>query len=206
MTTVIKSSTKSNQQLHTHSDGIVLPDGTFALYHRCPEPEEPTPNYESWGRNLGYGKHWDQPIEKLLLVEPLSIYQLFCIGELHRHPHLARAQRIASELISAFDAKPLEHEWCGGKVGGSYGCQKPPQHATLNIKGKKLVFWCEDCLPQAEGMIPIGSFFELMNHLVSEPGFDDTALRSLMRQYREAKGLSGRLTERKVLDFYGLAE
>jgi hypothetical protein len=107
------------------------------------------------------------------------------------------------DLEERFDARPFEVE-CAT-------CHEPAALATAYQGiGFNLMFWCDDCDPYGSGarsgtLTRIRTVAEALRHVdMTCDGSQRTQKREIIKELAQAKGLSGRLTEARLTQFFGL--
>lgn len=113
------------------------------------------------------------------------------------------------ECIEIFDNKPYTIS-CKGKVNGD-PCLRPPTYASVYRRTADPVFWCDECNPcqlgaTEEKLSRVSSYREALNHVTAQAQTREN-YRLIIRRMAEAKGLTGKRTDEKILHFfYGTSE
>ena len=148
---------------------------------------------------LPFGKHEGKLIERVLVSHPDYI------AWLDRQTWFARKYPRISEhvewCIDVFDAKQFKEKLCWSR-----SCGKPATRFSLARGSPAPYFWCEQCDPRSSGVagsLVIGRRYRealaFIEHRCDGPrGFFKIVVDSLA----EAKGLSGKRTEKKLLALF----
>ena len=105
--------------------------------------------------------------------------------------------------IEIFDNKPFTVP-CAGKVDGS-PCTRPVTRFSLYPQSCNPAYWCEECDPGQRGSsksLEIGRTYE--DALLHVQCYTDRRpdKRAIIKDIARAKGLTGNLTDQKILAFF----
>lgn len=143
---------------------------------------------------LQYGRYQGRTAEALLLRAP--DYALWVL----RHQPEGKLARCFHDLMTAFDARPIERQ--------CQGCSAQATRASALPGRSELYFFCEACalypagapLGAADNLRTIG---DLAQHVERTTRRRATVrLRAMVRRLAEAKGLPRRITEANAAAFF----
>lgn len=153
------------------------------------------------GKRLPFSdKYKGELIEKLILDKPDFIAWLLA------KPRLAQFTTTYEHVdacIKAFDAAPFTSA-CYGKRN-ERRCTEPVVRASLRPPSPDPYFWCATCSPTqrgAEGVLTIRTYREALGYVRDFCGGRRGDFRFLVKALYKAKGLAGRKSEEKILEFF----
>ena len=146
---------------------------------------------------LSFGKKSGKPLERMIFDDPG--YILWMLDEVGGVGGLARARRALQQSIGAFDARPFVTP-CLGK------CARPVQRYSLYRNNNDPHFWCGSCDPYKWGAPPgrlaiRRSYEDALRHVQGYTGLKSN-LRHVARRLLEGKGVTGKLTDKRLEDFF----
>jgi len=108
------------------------------------------------------------------------------------------------KCVDLFEAKPLT-KFCGGKVNG-HNCTKTATRFALYPDSAQPTYWCATCDPYQLGSTQTltisDSYYDALFHVWATTSRNRTSYRNLIKDLAEAKGLTGSLTEKKIIQFF----
>lgn len=149
-------------------------------------------------RTLGFGKHKDLQIERVMVDDPA--YVLWMLDQEDPAGPLARARQYIKARIESFDARKFVNKCCGSE------CRRPVKCYSLTSDIVAPYFWCKSCDPYSSGVavglhILKGFYLEALRY-VEQHTQQKQDYRALVRALAEAKGLRSPLTAGRLEEFF----
>jgi hypothetical protein len=148
-------------------------------------------------RTLGFGKHKDLQIERVMVDEPA--YVLWMLNQDDASGSLARARLHIEARIRSFDARRFVNK-CHVS-----GCTRPVKRYSLTSDIVAPYFWCKSCDPYSSGVavglrILKGGYLEALRY-VEQHTQQTQDYRALVRALAKAKGLRSPATAARLEEF-----
>jgi hypothetical protein len=154
---------------------------------------------------MPFGRHEGKLIADVILRYPDFIHwwQVECNKSNYR-----LFETEVYRLIAFFDEKPFVVP-CSGKVKG-IPCTRPVTQFSLYYNSASPVFWCDECDPQGLGAgagtlrMASGYFGALQHAEWCSPR--RRSQRQVIREIAQAKGLTSKMTQEKIIRFFSEPE
>lgn len=146
---------------------------------------------------LGFGKHSEESVQKLLFSEPS--YVEWILDQPEPRGRLKAARQEVLRLRAHMDGKPFKVH-CAG-------CGGAASRASAYWNSDSLFFWCEDCdhyqLGANQGKLAIvRSYEDALRHAKFRCGDNEKIKKSVVKQLAQAKGLKSKLTAKALDEFF----
>lgn len=155
------------------------------------------------GTTIPFGRHNGKLIGSVIICHPDYIHWIDCQPS---DPDYQWLYEAIDECIELFDTKPFTIP-CAGRKDGKL-CTKPVAQASAYQYSADLAFWCNDCDPSQKSapsykLTILETYRRALLH-VSMNMTTRESYRRIIKQLTGAKGLIGKRTDDKILNFlYG---
>ena len=147
------------------------------------------------------GPHKGDIIETVIIKYPDFI---FWLAERDPDPKFQWLYDAIQERVDIFDTKPFTNVQCAGRIDG-VECTSPVTRFSLYRGSSIPSFWCSECDPlqlgASEGKIEIHTTYYDALWCLDRADANREQKQNLIRRLTEAKGVTGNLTEKKLVEF-----
>lgn len=149
-----------------------------------------------FGHDYPINPHKGKLIETVVLKYPDLIYWMAEKDPPHGSEWLPGYIGKCADL---FDAKPFTRE-CARRT-----CTRTATRFSLYPDSTKPMFWCATCDPEqfgAHDLTVSSRYYDALRHIGLSSSPTRHGHRNVIRSLAEAKGLTGNMTEKKIIQFF----
>jgi hypothetical protein len=150
---------------------------------------------------IKFGRHKGMSLEVLVLQHP--DYAAWMLFKESANCMLAEARGEARRLIQIFDERPF----VAGCQGQDPDCDRPATRGSVYKGTTGTFWWCDECDPYQMGASPrkleiVRSYTDVIYFVEAFCDASKNALKALISEMAEAKGLPTRVDENQAAAFF----